>query len=93
MTSSNEFLPVLPPFEIYWMRLSHGLDPTKTTTNVLGVKGVLKDAKLLGKFFTQLAAKTSNNHHDGTFLPKGAVHLLGQQMYKEVLKDNTFFLT
>jgi len=90
MSNSDDFVTILPPCKVYKMRLTHGCDSSKTSTKVIGVKGTPKDAKLLGKFFMQLAAKTSNDHCDGTFLPKGAVHLLGQPMY--VLKDNNFFL-
>jgi len=52
---------------------------------------MLKDAKLLGEFFTCLVVE-GNNHHDGIFLPKGAVHLLGPETYGHVLKENNFFL-
>jgi len=40
-----------------------------------------------------LALEMSTDRQDGTFLPKGAVHLLSQQTYEQVLKENNFFLT
>jgi len=39
-----------------------------------------------------MAYATNNDPHDGIFLPKGVVHLLGPQTYKQILKDNNFFL-
>jgi len=39
-----------------------------------------------------MASATSNDHHDGLFIPKGAAYLLRPTMYKQVLKDNNFFL-
>jgi len=50
------------------------------------------DAKLLNEFLTRMAT-TRHNQRDGIFVPKGAVHLLGPQTYKQVLKDHNFFLT
>jgi len=61
-------------------------------TGVIGIKGALKDAKLLGKFFACLASKTSNDSCNGIYLPKGVIHLLGLQTYAQVLQDNNFFL-
>ncbi len=92
MSNGNEFTAILPPFEVYKTRLSHGHDPMKITTEVIGVKGKLKDAKLLGEFFAIMASETSNNARDGVFVPKGAVHLLGIDTYARVLNDNNFFL-
>jgi len=60
---------------------------------VLGVKCTPRDSKLLGEFFMRMASDTSNDQRDGVFLLKGAVHLLGPHTYKQVLKDNNFFLT
>jgi len=92
MSNGDDYVLILPYFEIYKTRLSHGRDPTEITTEVIGVKGTPKDAKLLSKFFTRLAAETSTDHHDGVFLLKGAVHLLGPDAYGWVLKENNFFL-
>jgi len=93
MLNGNKYVPILPEFEIYKKRLSYGHASLQTKTEVLGIKSTPKDAKLLGEFFTCLASETSTNHRDGTFLPKGAVHLLGPQTYKQVLKDNNIFLS
>jgi len=92
MTNGDEYIPILPEFEVYKMRISHGRTPTQTTTDVLGIKSSPRDAKLLGEFFTRLASKTADNR-DGTFLPKGSAFLLGPQTYEQVLKENNFFLT
>ncbi len=93
MTNGDDFIPILPNFEVYRTRISHGRDPNKVTTDVIGVKGAPKDAKLLNEFFTQMAADGSNDHRNGVFLPKGAVHLIGPSPFEQALKDNNFFLT
>ncbi len=92
MSNGDDFVPILPPFEVYKTRLTHGCDPSKITTEVVGVKGAPRDAKLLGEFFMRLASEANNNARDGVFLPKGAVHLLGPATYAQVLKENNFFL-
>ena len=93
MTNGDDYVPILPTFELYQTRLSHGRDPSKVTTDVIGIKGAPKDAKLLGEFFTRFAAETNNDHRDGRFLPKGAATLLGSTTYERVLKEHNFFLT
>jgi len=93
MTNGDDFVPILPDFEVYRTHLSHGREPTKVTTDVLGVKCAPRDAKLLGEFFTRMSSESSTDQKDGVFLPKGAVHLLGPQTYEQVLKANNFFLT
>jgi len=93
MSNGDEYVPILPDFELYRTRISHGRDPAKITTDVVGIKWTPKDAKLLRKFFTRLAAQTSHDHRDGVFLPTGAANLLGPTTYAQVLKDNNFFLT
>jgi len=93
MTNGNDFIPILPEFEIYRTRISHGHNKDQVSTDVLGVKSSLKDAKLLGKFFTRLASATNNDQCNGVFLPKGAAYLLGPQTYAQVLQENKFVLT
>jgi len=93
MTNGDDYIPILPNFEVYKTWITHGLVPSQVTTDVIRVKESLQDAKLLGKFFTRLAAETSNDPRDGIYLPKGAVHLLGPATFKQVLKENNFFLT
>jgi len=93
MTNGDDFVPVLPSFELYKTRLTHGRDPSKVSTEVIGIKGAPKDAKLLGEFFTRLAAENSSDQRDGVFLPKGAANLLGPTTYAQVLKEHNFFLT
>jgi len=92
MTNGDEYVPILPNFEIYKTKLSHGREPNQVTTEVLGVKGAPRDAELLGEFFTRMASDTCNDHRDGIFIPKGAVHQLGPQRYDQVLRDNDLFL-
>jgi len=90
--SKHEFVTILPPFELYKTRLTYGRDPSQILTKVIGIKGALKDVKLLGKFFTCLASEVTNDTRDGVFLPNGAVHLLGPAIYAQVLQENNFFL-
>jgi len=92
MTNRDEYVPILPKFEIYKTCISHSRTPMQTTTDVLEIKSSPCNAKLLGKFFTCLASETTD-HCNNTFLPKGSAHLLGPQTYKQVLKENNFFLT
>jgi len=92
MSNGDEYIPILPEFELYRTRISHGSDPTKITTDVIGIKSTPKDAKLLGEFFTRLAAETSNDHRDGIFVPKGAMNQLGSTTYAQVLTANNLFL-
>jgi len=92
MSNGDDFVTILPEFEIYWTHLSHGRDSAQVKTDVLGVKCAPRDAKLLNEFFTRMAS-TSHDQRDGIFLPKGAVHLLGPSIYEQVLKDHNFFLT
>jgi len=56
MLNGDNYIPILPDFELYRTQISHSCEPTKITTNVIGMKSMLKDAKLLGEFFTQFAA-------------------------------------
>ncbi len=84
MSNGDDFIPILPNFEVYCTQISHGRDTSQVTTDVIGIKGLPKDAKLLGEFFTRMAAETSTNQRDGVFLPKGAVHLIGPSTFKQV---------
>jgi len=93
MSNGDEFVPILPNFELYRTRISQGREPNKITTDVIGIKCAPSDAKLLGEFFTRYATENSNDHRDGAFLPKGAATLLGPTTYAQVMKDNNFFLT
>jgi len=87
-SSSNEFVTILLSFEVYCTQLSHGHTPSQVTTDVIGIKCKLRDAKLLSKFFMLLASETSSYHCDGMFVPTGVASLLGPQTYEQVLKDN-----
>jgi len=92
MSNGDEFVMILPDFELYRTRISHGREPAKITTDVVGVKSAPKDAKLLNEFFTRLAAETSTDQRDGVFVPKGAMNLLGPTTYAQVLTANNLFL-
>jgi len=92
MSSGDNYVPILPEFVVYRTRISHGREPSRVTTDVLGVKTAPKDAKLLTEFLVQLASVTTDQR-DGIFIPKGASYLLGQSSYVKMLKDNNFFLT
>jgi len=91
MSSGDDFVPILPEFEVYRTRLSHGRE-SQVLTDVLGVKCAPKDAKLLGEFLTRMASANSNEQRDGVYLPKGAAYLLGLQTYAQALKENNSFL-
>jgi len=93
MLNGDDYVPILPIFKVYRTKITHGREPSQVSTEVIGVKGAPRDAKLLGEFFTRMAEETSNDHRDGMFLPKGAVHLLGIATFEQILKDNNFFLT
>jgi len=93
MSCGDEFTTILPNFEVYRTRLSHGRAPSQVITDVIGIKCEPRDAKLLTEFFTRLAAETNSSHRDGTFVPKGASSLLGPQTYEQVIKDNNRFLS
>jgi len=92
MSNGDEFTTILSPFELYKTRISHGRDPTQVSTEVVGVKGQPRDAKLLSEFFARMASELCNDQRDGVFVPKGAVHLLGAATYEQVIQDNNFFL-
>jgi len=93
MMSGDEYILVLPEFEVYRTRLSHGHEPNQVSTAVLGIKAALQDAKLLAEFFTHLASSTNHDQCDGVFIPKGAGYLLGPTTYEQIMRDNNFFLT
>jgi len=60
-------------------------------TEVLGIKCAPRDAKLMTKFLMRMVTEAKQDHRDGVFVPKGAVHLLSPQTYEQILKDNIFF--
>jgi len=93
MSNGDDYVPILPNFEIYRTRLTHGRAPSEVSTDVIGIKCEPRDAKLLSEFFTRMAAETNNDHRDGMFIPKGAAYLLGPQTYAQVLQENNFFLS
>jgi len=92
MSNGDEYVPILPNFEVYKTKLSHGPASARTMTEVIGVKGAPKDANLLGEFFMRLASENGNDPRDGVFISKGAPHMLGPSVYEQILKDNNFFI-
>jgi len=50
MSNGDNYVPILPKFVIYCTRLGHGREPSQVSTEVLGVKCVPQDSKLLGNF-------------------------------------------
>jgi len=93
MTNGDEYIPILPNFEVYRTRLSHGREPAQVSTDVIGIKCEPRDAKLLGEFLATMASETSSHPRDGIYLPRGSAYLLGPPVYEQVLKENNFFLT
>jgi len=68
MTNCDKFVPILPNFEVYKTKTSHGWAPTQVMMEVIGVKGALQDAKLLHEFFTHMAAETNYDQCKGMFV-------------------------
>jgi len=61
MSNGDDFIPILPDFEIYCTCLSHGHKPSQVLTEVLSIKCVPKDTKLLGEFLMHLVSITNTN--------------------------------
>jgi len=93
MLNGNEFTMILPPFELYKTRISHGRESSHITMEVVRVKGTPKDAKLLGEFFTQMASKLSNDSCDRVFCRKEQFTFLGRQAMHKSSKTTTFSST
>jgi len=92
MSNGDDYVPILPHFEVYKTRLSHGNASSSIKTEVIGVKGAPQDAKLLGEFLMRLASETDHDQRDGVFIAKGAAQMLGSPVYEQILKDNNFFI-
>jgi len=92
MSNGNLFIPEIPSFEIYKTHVSHGRDDKKIETDVIGIKCAIDKSRLLKEFFTQLGNPMELDTRIGTFVPTGAVHLIGQDAYVRLLHDNNSFL-
>jgi len=91
-TNGDMFVPVLPPFKVYKIRISHRCDKLKVSTDIIGIKCAQEKAKLLKEFYTQLGSPTHYEKQIGVFVPTGAVHSLGSANYAKLLSDNNAFL-
>jgi len=86
MSSGNLF--VLDPllFEIYKMHVtSYGDDDNLIQTKVIGIKCSINKSCLLKEFFTQLGNPMELDTCISTFVPTGAVHLIGPEAYTKLL--------
>jgi len=59
---------------------------------VIGIKCTIEKARLLKEFFSQLSNPMELDPCFGTFVPTGAVHLLGMETYTTLLCNNNSFL-
>jgi len=75
MMNGDNYVPILPEFEIYRTCLSHGRVPSQVMMDILGIKYTPHDAKLMNKFLTHVSSKTNHNQWDGVFIPKGTSSL------------------
>jgi len=91
--SNRDVLIVEPPqFEIYKTRISCGHDKEIISTDVLGIKCALDKGHLLKEFFNQSSVLTDIDTRLGTFVPTGAVHLIGLDAYAKLLREHNQFL-
>jgi len=91
MTNGDDFVLILPNFELYQTRITHGWAPTQVTMDVLGVKGAPKDTKLLVKFFTHLASEHSNDQHCHNY-PRDTCHV-PPILAPTIQQQNLFFFS
>jgi len=92
MSNGDVFVPAVPPFEVYKTRLTHGRDKSQIYTHVIGIKCVATHAKLLKEFYSQLASPAIYEKQIGVFIPMGAIHLLGEENYVNLIRENNAFL-
>jgi len=92
-TSNSDFLSIAPlDFEIYKTRITCGRNKDKIATNVLGVKCTQDKGRLLKEFFNQSSVSSDLDTRLGTFVPTGAVHLIGTKAYVKLLREHNQFL-
>jgi len=61
MSNGDEYATILPEFEIYRTRLTHGREPSQVMTDVLGIKCAPRDAKLMTKFLTCMVSEANQD--------------------------------
>jgi len=92
MSKGDFFNPEIPPFEIYKTHVSLGCDDKKIKTEVLGIKCAIDKSRLLKEFFTQYGNPMELDTRIGTFVPTGAIHLIGPEAYTKLLLDHNAYL-
>ncbi len=92
MANGDMFIPSVPPFEIYKTHISYGRDKTRVKTDIIGIKCSIDKARLLKEFFNQLSNPLELDPRIRTFVPTGAVHLLGPDAYTNLICDHNSFL-
>jgi len=86
------FVPVPPPFEVFKTHISYGRDGNLVKTDVIGIKCAISKHRLLKEFLTQFGNPMDLDTRIGTFVPTGAVHLIGSDAYLKLLRDHNAFL-
>jgi len=92
MANGDMFIPQVPPFEIYKTHISYGRDKMRVKTDIIGIKCSIDKARLLKEFFAQLGNPMELDTRIGTFVPTGAVHLLGLDTYTNLICDHNSFI-
>jgi len=92
MANGDMFIPEVPAFELYKTRLTYGRDKARVKMEVIGIKCSVDKARLLKEFFAQHSNPMELDTRLGTFVPMGAVHMLGPEIYSNLICDNNSFL-
>jgi len=92
MTNGNIFVPDPPPFKIYQMEISYGCNKNCIKMDILGIKCSIDHACLLKKFFSQIVNPMEMEKQIDMFVPTRAVHLIGLEVYTNLLRTNNEFL-
>jgi len=92
MSNGDVFAPEPPPFELYQTRISCGKDKDKIKTDIIGIKCAIDKGCLLKELFNQSGLTMELDTCMGTFVPTGAVHLIGLEAYAKLLRDHNQFL-
>jgi len=90
--NGDTFNTPIPPFEVYKTKITHGINKEKIETDVIGIKCAAPQVRLLKEFFSQLASPDVYAKQIGTFIPTGAIHLLGRDNYISLLKEHNAFV-
>jgi len=92
MSNGDLMITEPPAFEIYQTRITCGCDKDKISTDILGIKCAIDKGRLLKEFFNQSSVLTDIDTRLGTFVPTGAVHLIGIDAYAKLLREHNQFL-